>query len=170
MGHPGQNVLYRTHMRLVEQIHLEEHKEDFKTQYIKYRAGRIKHQYWLWNRKKNNKFVDHYDAKIFCNCQLGNTAFFNSAGYYLKDIWPQIDSIDMYPVIKEFYSDVIIVKNKEELQNEISTRYDNFAVVNNRSDHWVSVDGLTDHLENYCKILMEIFDHNLKMFLCKMEH
>jgi hypothetical protein len=140
-------------MRLVEQIIKTEHKENFKTRYIKYRAGRLKHQYWLWNRKQDQKIIDEYDAKILRNCQPGRTAFFSSARYYLKDIWPEIDSIEMYPVVQEFYPGVITVDSRGQLAVKVSGKYDNFAVVNNRADHWVSTQGLTQHLENYCRIL-----------------
>lgn len=140
-------------MRLVEQIIKTEHKENFKTRYIKYRAGRLKHQYWLWNRKQDQKIIDEYDAKILRNCQPGRTAFFSSAGYYLKDIWPEIDSIEMYPVVQEFYPEVITVDSRSQLAEKVTGKYDNFAVVNNRADHWVSTQGLTQHLENYCRIL-----------------
>jgi len=140
-------------MRLVEQIIKTEHKENFKTRYIKYRAGRLKHQYWLWNRKQDQKIIDDYDAKILRNCQPGRTAFFSSAGYYLKDIWPEIDSIEMYPVVREFYTGVITVTSRDQLAKKITIKYDNFAVVNNRADHWVSTQGLTQHLQNYCRVL-----------------
>jgi len=140
-------------MKLVEQIYQDEHQTGFRTRYIKYRAGRLKHQYWLWNRKHKEKVIDEYDALILKNCQIGKTAFFCSAGYYLKDIWPTVDSIEMHPIVKEFYKDIILVKNRQELSTIVLYKYDNFAVVNNRGDHWVSVDGLTQHLINYSKIL-----------------
>lgn len=140
-------------MKLVEQIYTDEHKTDFKTQYIKYRAGRLKHQYWLWNRKRSEKVVDQYDAAILKNCQSGTTAFFCSAGYYLKDLWPNIDSIEMHPVVSQFYKDVITVKGRRQLADSVQYKYDNFAVVNNRGDHWVSINGLTQHLINYTSVL-----------------
>lgn len=140
-------------MKLVEQIHQDEHLRDFKTRYIKYRAGRLKHQYWLWNRKKSTKMVDEYDALILKNCQPGRTAFFASAGYYLRDIWPEIDSIETHSVVKEFYPGVILVNHRREIHQTVPYRYDNFAVVNNRGDHWVDTQGLTEHLVNYCRAL-----------------
>lgn len=140
-------------MRLIEQIFVEEHNSNFRTRYTKYRAGRLKHQYWLWNRKQQQKRIDVYDASILKNCQPGKTTFCASAGYYLKDFYPDIDSIEMHPIVKEFYPAVILVTSREDLDQQIPYRYDNFAVVNNRADHWVGVDGLTSHLRNYCKIL-----------------
>lgn len=140
-------------MRLVEQIFKHEHKEDFQTRYIKYRAGRLKHQYWLWNRKRFSKIVDEYDIAILKNCRPGSIAFFASAGYYLKEIWPHIDSIEMHPVVKEFCPDVILVNSRQNLQAEVPVMYDNFAVVNNRGDHWVDTTGLTQHLIDYTQIL-----------------
>jgi len=140
-------------MQLVEQIQPNNHRQDFKTQYIKYRVGRIKHQYWLWNRKRVNKMINWYDAAIIKNCQLGRTAFFSSAGYYLRDIWPTIDSIELHQITKKFCNDCIVVSSRHCLETEVPHKYDNFAVVNNRGDHWVTIDGLTEHLINYSKIL-----------------
>ena len=140
-------------MKLVEQIYQDEHKTDFRTRYIKYRAGRLKHQYWLWNRKRTNKVVDEYDVRILKNCKPGTIAFFSSSGYYLKEIWPQIDSIEMHPVVREFYSDVILISTRQELVAAVPNKYDNFAVVNNRGDHWVDIHGLKQHLWCYTQIL-----------------
>jgi len=140
-------------MQLVEQIIPAEHKTNFKTKYIKYRAGRLKHQYWLWNRKSQNKIVDKYDAYILKNCQAGKTAFFASAGYYLKDIWTNLDSIEMHPVVSEFYSDIIFTESRQQLSQVVPYHYDNFAVVNNRADHWVDVSGLTEHIKNYSTVM-----------------
>ena len=140
-------------MKLVEKIHTDEHRTDFRTRYIKYRAGRLKHQYWLWNRKRSIKVVDEYDAKILANCQPGPTAFFASAGYYLRDICPDIDSIEMHSVVQEFCPDVLYVKFRRDLPRVIPYRYNNFAVVNNRADHWVTLDGLTAHIMDYSTVL-----------------
>ena len=140
-------------MQLVEKIITADHKTDFKTRYVKYRAGRLKHQYWLWNRKSQNKVVDEYDARILKNCQAGKTAFFASAGYYLKDIWPNIDSIEMHAVVSEFYSDIIFTESRQQLPQVVPYHYDNFAVVNNRGDHWVDVHGMTDHIRNYATVM-----------------
>jgi hypothetical protein len=140
-------------MQLVEKIIHADHKTDFKTRYIKYRAGRLKHQYWLWNRKSQNKIVDEYDACILKNCQAGKTAFYASAGYYLKDIWSDIDSIEMHTVVSEFYSDIIFTESRQKLPQFVPYHYDNFAVVNNRGDHWVDVSGLTDHIQNYSTVM-----------------
>lgn len=140
-------------MQLVEKLIAIDHKTDFKTRYIKYRVGRLKHQYWLWNRNRSDKIIDKYDAMILKNCQPGTTAFFASAGYYLKDIWPEIDNIETHAVVKEFYPDSLLVSNRQNLSIELDCKYDNFAVVNNRGDHWVDSAGLTQHLRNYSTIL-----------------
>ena len=140
-------------MKLVEQIYFDEHKTDFRTNYIKYRAGRLKHQYWLWNRKRSNKVIDEYDAKILKNCKPGSIAFFASAGYYLKEIWPQIDSLEIHPMVKTFCPNAIIAPTRQDLPSVVPYKYDNFAVVNNRSDHWVDVNGLTQHITAYTQVL-----------------
>ena len=54
----------------IEIITSDELKQDWKTQYLRYRTGRLKHQYWLTNRKnKNFALIDEYDYKILKNCK-----------------------------------------------------------------------------------------------------
>ena len=128
--------------------------EDEKTQYIRYRIGRLKHQYWLWNRKNPNlAYIDEYDFTIIKNCKPGITTFFGCAGYYLKDIYPDIEVIEQYPIVKKFYPNVHLCKDRSKLAEVIPFKCDNFAVNNNRADHWVTVDGLTNHLYNYSRIM-----------------
>lgn len=139
--------------KLIEFFEAESFKTDWKTQYIRYRLGRLKHQYWLWNRKNPEKaLIDEYDYTILQNCKAGKTAFFSSAGYYLKDIFPDIEVIEMHPVVKTFYHDVHIVDDRKNLIN-LPFTVDNFGVVNNRGDHWVDASGLTEHMINYSKIM-----------------
>jgi hypothetical protein len=138
--------------KLIEFFDQQPIKSDWKTQYIRYRLGRLKHQYWLWNRKNPDQaLIDEYDYAILRNCQPGRTVFFASAGYYLKDIWPEIESVEMHPVVKTFYP-AVHVCTREQLK-DLPWRVDNFAVVNNRADHWVTVHGLTEHLRNYSSVM-----------------
>ena len=54
--------------KLLESFNQLSMKTDLKTQYIRYRIGRLKHQYWLWNRKnKSTAYVDEYDYTILRN-------------------------------------------------------------------------------------------------------
>jgi hypothetical protein len=139
--------------KLIEFFDQQPMRDDWKTQYLRYRLGRLKHQYWLWNRKNPSQaLIDEYDYAILRNCQPGRTVFFASAGYYLKDIWPEIESVEMHPVVKTFYPNVHVCAQREQLKT-LPWRADNFAVVNNRADHWVTVDGLTSHLEHYCQLM-----------------
>lgn len=55
----------------------------------------------------------------------------------------------MHPVVKTFYDDVKIVPLRKDLEIEIGKKADNFAVVNNRADHWVTLAGLSEHIRNY---------------------
>lgn len=138
--------------KLIEFFDQQPVKTDWKTQYIRYRLGRLKHQYWLWNRKNPDRAcIDQYDYAILQNCQPGRTVFYASAGYYLKDIWPEIESVEMHPVVRTFYPEVHVCA-REQLK-DLPWRADNFAVVNNRADHWVTVDGLTAHLAHYCNAM-----------------
>ncbi len=134
--------------KFIDSFNQAEIRKDWFTQYFRYRAGRLKHQYWLMNRKRDQAVIDSYDYRIIQNCQPGNTVFFASAGYYIRDIYPDVTVIEMHPVVKTFYPDAIICTDRTKL-GDLGIRADNFAVVNNRGDHWVSVDGLREHLRNY---------------------
>lgn len=140
--------------KLIEFFNQSSIKKDWKTQYIRYRLGRLKHQYWLWNRKRDqNLLVDEYDYFILKNCQPGTTVFFASAGYYLKDIWPEIISVDLHPVIKQFYPNALICDSRDRLSEVLPDGVDNFAVVNNRGDIWTELENVTEHCRQYCKIM-----------------
>jgi len=129
-------------------------RTDWKTQYIRYRLGRLKHQYWLWNRKNPTQaIIDDYDHAIMKNCQLGKTVFFASAGYYIRDIFPDVEVVEMHPVVKTFYPDAYICTDRSMLSSVLPFKADNFVVVNNRAEMWCTVDGITDHFSNYIKVM-----------------
>lgn len=127
---------------------------DWKTQYIRYRLGRLKHQYWLWNRKRSaDLLVDEHDYFVLRNCQPGTTAFFASSGYYLRDIWPEIIAIEMHPVVKTFYPEARICTDRDFLPQVLPEGADNFAVVNNRGDIWTEIENVTGYVSQYVKVM-----------------
>ena len=139
--------------KLLEFFEEQPIKSDWRTQYIRYRLGRLKHQYWLWNRKNPDKaLIDEYDYAILENCQPGTTVFFASSGYYLKDIYPEIEVVEMHPVVKTFYPSVHICSNRDNLEN-LPIRADNFAVVNNRGDIWTEAYNIAKYCKQYTKIM-----------------
>lgn len=141
-------------LKIIESFDHATMHNDWRTQYRRYRAGRLKHQYWLWNRKSpDHAMIDEYDHLILRNCQSGNTVFFSSAGYYLKDLFPEIIVVEQFPIVKSFYPDVVICQDRSQLPELLDMRIDNFAMVNNRAEMWTTVDGLTEHLSNYVKIM-----------------
>jgi hypothetical protein len=144
---------------IIERFEHAEMKQDWRTQYRRYRTGRLKHQYWLWNRRKATALVDQYDYRILQNCQPGHTVFFSSAGYYLKDIWPEITVVEQFPVVQTFYPDSVYLKSRSQLAHQVAP-IDNFAMVNNRSEMWCTVDGLTEHISSYVKA----FNPGCRMF------
>lgn len=141
-------------MNLIETFSQRKIKTDWKTQYIRYRLGRLKHQYWLWNRKKHDQYyIDEYDYFILKNCQPGNTVFFASAGYYLKEIYPEVQVVEMHSVVKTFYQDVYICEDRENLSTILPFKADNFAVVNNRGDIWTEIENITEYCRSYTKAM-----------------
>lgn len=140
--------------KLIEFFDQSQLRTDWKTQYIRYRLGRLKHQYWLDNRKNlTHAKVDEYDYRILQNCQPGHTVFFSSGGYYLRDIWPEITVVEMFPVVKTFYSEAIICEHRQNLVNVLPDLADNFAVVNNRADIWTEIENVTEHCRYYTRAM-----------------
>lgn len=140
--------------KIIEFFDQASEKNEWKTQYIRYRIGRLKHQYWLWNRKNPTRaIIDNYDHAIMKNCQLGKTVFFGSAGYYIRDIFPEVEVVEMHPVVKTFYPDAYICTDRSMLSSVLPFKADNFVVVNNRAEMWCKVDGITDHFSNYIKVM-----------------
>lgn len=141
-------------VKLLEFFNQSSIKTDRKTQYIRYRLGRLKHQYWLYNRKNPNEArVNEYDYRILQNCQPGHTVFFASSGYYLKDIWPEITAVEMHPIVKTFYPEAIICEHRQDLPTVLPDLADNFAVVNNRGDIWTELENVTEHCRYYTKAM-----------------
>jgi hypothetical protein len=126
----------------------------WKTQYLRFRTGRLKHQYWLNNRKNHNDFIiDSYDYFIVKNLNPGHTTIFGSAGYYLNDIISNLHVVEMHPVVKTFYPSAIIVNDRAEIKNLVP-KSNNFIVNNNRMDHWMeSVAQLNRQIGNYVDCL-----------------
>lgn len=134
-------------------------KQDWRTAYVRYRIGRLKHQYWLWNRKRPHApVIDYYDKFILQNCQPGHTVFFSSSAYYLKDIFGDITVVEQYPVVKTFRPDVII-STRSNLKN-LDFRSDNLAVVNNRSDQWYDLSQRNQMIQEYCAFM----NHGCRFF------
>jgi hypothetical protein len=141
-------------MKIIEYFNQSTVKSDWKTQYIRYRLGRLKHQYWLLNRKSKDQIViDSYDYSILRNCQPGQTVFFASAGYYLMDLLPDMHIVEMHPVVKTFYPTVIICEDRNNLTTALPVLADNFAVVNNRADQWCTIDERNQNVKYYTEIM-----------------
>jgi len=139
-------------LRTILSYHDMPTKQDWKTLYIRYRIGRLKHQYWMWNRKRTDKFlIDAYDKFILENCQAGTTVFFASSGYYLKDLFPEIEVIETHSVVKTFRPDVTICQRKD--LHTLPVRADNFAVVNNRGDQWYDLNDRDQLVREYTDIM-----------------
>jgi hypothetical protein len=127
-------------------------KQDWKTLYIRYRIGRLRHQYWLWNRKNTDRFlIDSYDKFILENCQSGTTVFYASSGYYLKDLFPEIEVIEQHSIVSSFRPDVTI-SDRAGLK-DLSIRADNFAVVNNRADQGYTISERNQNINHYTEIM-----------------
>jgi hypothetical protein len=141
-------------MKNIETFDQSTIKQDWKTQYIRYRLGRLKHQYWLYNRKSNSEIIiDSYDYSILKNCQPGNTVFFGSAGYYLMNLLPDMYIVELHPVVKTFYPDAIICQDRNDLSQVLPVLADNFAVVNNRADIWTELENITEHCRKYVRVM-----------------
>ena len=117
--------------------------------YIRYRLGRLKHQMWLNNRKRDHITIDTYDKFIIDNLQEGKTCLFGSAGYYLEDLVKDLTVIEQWPIVKKFYPKAQIIEHRNEIGRLYEKTFDNFVVVNHRNDLWVDLDDLEQHFKDY---------------------
>jgi len=126
----------------------------WRTQYLRYRMGRLKHRYWLTNRRHpTTVLLDSYDCFILERLQPGPTVVFGSAGYYLEDVIKDLYIVEMHPVVKTFYPDAIIVDDRADIKNHVPMAA-NFVVINNRLDHWMpTVDALNQNIQHYTDCL-----------------
>lgn len=131
-----------------------------KSSYIKYRVGRIRHEFWLKNRKsKTNFYIDPYDWFIVNNLKPGNTCIYASAGYYLDELIENLTVIESKPVVKSFYPGAVICKHQSEIGELFPNSFDNFVVVNNRGDHWAN--GLQSINEYFASYVTSLKEHGL---------
>jgi len=124
--------------------------------YIRYRIGRIKHEYWLRNRKnKQEKLLDSFDNFVIKNLKPGNTCVYGCAGYYLEDWIKDLTVVEQWDIVKKIYPKAHIIKQRKDLFNTFGCSFDNFIVTNARGDHWVNLDGLEEHIGFYAKTIKE---------------
>lgn len=139
-------------------------KYDKKTAYLRYRTSKIKHQLWLKTRKSSKVYITPYDEYILQKIQIGKTGIFGSAGYYLEDCIKDLTVIEQDTIVKDFYPKAIIIKTRDEIGKLFPQYFDNFIVINNRSDLWVDTNGLCEHIKNYKKSMAEgcLFFYSLR--------
>ena len=139
---------------------LIEHFSDYpmidtdKHNYIRYRMGRLKHQLWLKNRKDKNQItIDTHDNFIVKNLRAGKTCIFGSAGYYLEDLIKDLTVVEQWPIVKKFYPNAVIVKDRLEISKTFGRYFDNFVVVNNRGDIWCELSMVEEHISKYVQAM-----------------
>jgi len=139
-----------------------------KHNYLRFRFGRLKHNFWLKSRKsKHTIYVDAYDNFILQNLKSGKTCYFGSAGYYLDGAINDLTVIEQFPIVKAFYPKAVIVKDRTEIFDHFPKTFDNFVVVNNRADIWTSLydsvdagfdldkPSVEDHVRHYIKSMKD---------------
>lgn len=151
MGNSRSNILYKMYIDSLNDLQID---TSWKTQYLRFRMGRLKHRYWLANRKHPTTVIlDSYDHFILERLQPGPTAIFGSAGYYLEDVVPDLHIVEMHSVVKTFYPAAIIVSDRAEIKHHVP-KCANFIVNNNRLDHWMpTVEALNHNIQCYVDCL-----------------
>ena len=155
MGHTRSKILH-SKMKIVKHYkELTRKTTDKRTEYLKYRVGKIKHELWLKSRKSNHVYITTYDDYILKHLQPGKTAIFGSAGYLLEDCIEDLTVIEENRIVKSFYPKAVIVEDRKEIGLLFPKTFDNFIVTNNRSDLWVNAEGLCEHIVNYKKSMTD---------------
>ena len=123
--------------------------ENDQHNYTRYRMGRLKHQLWLHNRKRDEIILDTHDKFILDNLKPGNTCVFGSAGYYFEEVIPNLTVIEQWPIVKKFYPKAQIIEDRCEIAETNGRMFDNFVVVNNRGDMLAELSVVEKHIANY---------------------
>jgi len=124
-------------------------KNNWKLDYIKYRANKHKHELWLKSRKSDFVYMTAYDKFILDNLQEGQTGTFGSTYYHLEDCIENLTVIEQKPIVKKFYPKATIVKEREDIGRLFPKKFNNFIVTFNRSDHWHDHKGIVGHVKKY---------------------
>tara|TARA_Y100000310_G_C20633478_1_gene789922 strand:- start:320 stop:1024 length:705 start_codon:yes stop_codon:yes gene_type:complete len=145
-------------MKIIEKLSdLTDLKKDKKTMYIRYRVQQVKHSYWLKTRKsKKHIYIDRYDDFILQNLNPGKTCMFGSAGYYLEELIDDLTVVEQHQhsIVKTFYPKVQIISHRGEISKNNGAIFDNFIVINNQSDQWLTIGELVDtHISEYVKCM-----------------
>jgi len=150
MGNTRSKIPYKKEMKIVKHYKdLQMNTLDAKAQYLKYRANKLKHSLWLKSRKSENVYLTPYDNYVLENLQPGKTAIFDSAGYFLEDCVDDLTVIERQKIVKNFYPNAIILKNRREIGSLFPKKFNNFIVTNHRD--WKNADGLCEQILDYKK-------------------
>jgi len=101
----------------------------FRNQYTRWKFGKPKHIYYVKNRRRDVKILDTYDRYILDNLRPGTTLVFDSAGYYLDGIVPNLQVVDLDPVVLTWYPQARIMTSEESIQ-DLYRSADNFVTMN----------------------------------------
>ncbi len=149
-----QALLHRKKMKkLIENFSDYPMLENDQHNYTRYRMGRLKHQLWLYNRKRDEAIIDTHDKFVLDNLQKGKTCIFGSAGYYLEDFISDLVVVEQWPIVKKFYPKAQIVEDRSEIAKQNGRVFDNFVVINNRGDIWCELSVVEKHIASYVEAM-----------------
>jgi hypothetical protein len=126
--------------------------QSFTQDYRIWKFGKPKHTYYMRNRKSDTLVFDMYDQYILENLQQGHTVIYDSAGYYLDSVVPDLKIIELRPIAQQIYPKVILDTGPQSVEHLYNTA-DNFIVNNTIQLRWRTFDDYTAYWKNQTRFL-----------------
>ena len=119
-------------------------RDNFKTNYIRWRFSKAKHNYYVKNRRSNNIVLDNYDKYIVENLKPGKTFTYDSAGYYLDPVVDNLTVIELVPIVSIWYPRVVIETDRGSVDH-LYNQADNFIIINTVRLRWKTFNEYTEY-------------------------
>jgi hypothetical protein len=121
--------------------------DSYRNNYIKWKFGKPKHRYYVNNRRATVKKFDPWDQYVVDHCGTGHTIAWDSAGYYLDGIIPNLTVVDLEPVVQSWYPQARIYTDEGTVE-DLYHSADNFMINNTVRLRWRTFDYLTNFWQN----------------------
>ena len=118
--------------------------DNFRNNYCVWKFGKPKHNYYVKNRHSDTVTLDQYDQYILENLSPGSTIIYDAAGYYLKDAVENLTVIELNPIVRNWFPEVIIDTGEKSV-NHLYSQADNFIVNNTIKLRWKYFEEYTEY-------------------------
>ena len=109
--------------------------DTYRNRYTRWKFGKPKHNYYVRNRRSDEKILDLYDKYLIENVVPGQTIAFDCAGYYLDEFIDNLTVVDLDSIVLSWFPSAKIYTNEDAVRDLYNTA-DNFIVNNTIRLRW----------------------------------